>query len=770
MRQFRVLLPLALATLACVSFGTGCSSSSSITITLTPSTTQTVDPGAQLQITATVANDSSNKGVTWSLTGPGTLSGQTTTAVTYTAPTVATSNSTATLTATSNANTSVTATLTITVNTAILGITPTSLPAATIGAPYTVYVSAIGGASGTFTWSITSGTLPPGLTMSPSTTSTVTISGTPTTAGTSDFTMEVVDSASNTASQALGIVVSKPGPLTILTGSPLPDGTVNIAYNDSLQATGGIEPYKWTITSGTLPVGLSFASNGNISGTPVASGISSFTAQVTDSTTPTPETQSVDLSITINPQTSNNAKLNGNYAFQVNGFDPAGLFLAAGSFVADGKGNITGGVMDTNDPASPQTNLSFTGTYSIDANNLGMLCFNPSGGSCARTFALAMSADGNARIIEFDDSTGSGTRDSGVLLKQDSTAFSVGAIKGNYAFGFLGADAKGNRYGLAGEFGADGAGNITGGQLDSDDDGTLGTAVSFTGTYAASFFMNTNLMDTNGRGTATLTTSSGTTNYSFYVVSASSLLMMETDAVSAGNPLVSGPVVLQSGYGSFGNGSLNLTSVVQTTATCGSGSAQAEAGVLTALNGTVSLTADRNCGGTLAQLVSQCGANQCALNVATNGRTTITGGIPLSDGSNFAPVLYLVASNQAFLIGTDSGVSFGSVQGQSGGPYSAASLSGTYAGASLAPVDASVNNQVGIAVVGSNTLTLTTDISNGNGLFQNQTADVSYTVSANGRVALTEGTTTTEILYLISPAQFVGISTDANARADAYQQ
>jgi len=138
MRQFRILLPLALATLACVSFGTGCSSSSSITITLTPSTAQTVDPGANLSITATVANDSSNKGVAWSLTGPGTLSDQTVTGVTYTAPTVASSNTTATVTATSNANTSITATLTITINTAILGITPTSLPAATLGAPYCV--------------------------------------------------------------------------------------------------------------------------------------------------------------------------------------------------------------------------------------------------------------------------------------------------------------------------------------------------------------------------------------------------------------------------------------------------------------------------------------------------------------------------------------------------------------------------------------------------------------------------------------------------------
>jgi hypothetical protein len=756
MRRFRALLPLALGILVCLSFGPGCSSSSSITITLSPSTTQTVDPGQSLAITATLTNDSSNKGVAWSLTGPGTLTNETLTSVTYVAPTVASANSSATVTATSNANTSVTATLTITISTAILGITPTTLPAATVGAPYTAYISAIGGASGTFTWSITSGSLPAGLSMSPSTTSTVTISGTPTTVGTSDFTIQVVDSASNTASQALAIAVSKPAPLTILTSS-LPSGTVNSPYSASLQATGGIEPYTWSITSGTLPVGLAFTPAGLISGTPAASGTSSFTAQVTDSTTPTPQSQTVDLSITINPQTSNNMKLNGNYAFQVSGFDPNGLFLAAGSFFADGNGNITGGVMDTNDPTSVQTDVPFVGTYAIESNNLGMLCFNPSGSTCARTFALAMSADGNSRIIEFDDTTGTGTRDSGVLLKQDPTAFSTAAISGYYAFGFLGEDAKGNRYGLAGEFGADGAGNIPGGQLDSDDAGTLGTAVSFSGTYTAP-------SSTNGRGTAKLTVSGVTTSYSFYVVSASNLLMMEVDPVSSGNGLVSGPILQQSAYGSFSNGSIVLTSAVETTAKCDSTSAQAQAGILNSVgNGTIGLSADQNCGGTLTQP-----SGQGSYSVASNGRTTVN--IPLSDGSTFAPVLYLVASNEAFLIGTDPGVSFGLVQGQSGGPYSVASLSGTYAGGSLAPLSPAVNNQAGIAVVGSNTLTLTTNISNTSGLSQNQTAQVGYTVTSGGRVALTEGTSTTEILYLISPSQYVGISTDANARVDAYQQ
>ena len=70
MRQVRVLLPLALGILVCVSFGPSCSSGHSITITLNPSTTQSLNPGASLPIAATVTNDSSNKGVSWNTPGP----------------------------------------------------------------------------------------------------------------------------------------------------------------------------------------------------------------------------------------------------------------------------------------------------------------------------------------------------------------------------------------------------------------------------------------------------------------------------------------------------------------------------------------------------------------------------------------------------------------------------------------------------------------------------------------------------------------------------
>ena len=71
--------------------------------------------------------------------------------------------------------------------------------------------------------------------------------------------------------------------LTITTVS-LPNGVQNVAYNVTLQATGGQTPYNWSISTGTLPAGLTLnSSTGVISGKPTATGTSSFTVQVTDS-------------------------------------------------------------------------------------------------------------------------------------------------------------------------------------------------------------------------------------------------------------------------------------------------------------------------------------------------------------------------------------------------------------------------------------------------------------------------------------------------------
>ncbi len=74
--------------------------------------------------------------------------------------------------------------------------------------------------------------------------------------------------------------------LLILSGLPLPNGIVSLQYPlQVLDASGGVGPYTFSITSGSLPPGLTLAS-GEISGTPTASGTSSFTLTVSDSGAP----------------------------------------------------------------------------------------------------------------------------------------------------------------------------------------------------------------------------------------------------------------------------------------------------------------------------------------------------------------------------------------------------------------------------------------------------------------------------------------------------
>src|ERR1700676_2671143 len=114
-----------------------------ITITLSASLTS-VNPGQSSTITATVANDSSNKGVSWSISpsGFGTLSNQTSISVTYTAPTSVPTTTAVTITATSVASPTVTATVQIAVQTSSITISVSPGAPQTINQGGTVSVTA----------------------------------------------------------------------------------------------------------------------------------------------------------------------------------------------------------------------------------------------------------------------------------------------------------------------------------------------------------------------------------------------------------------------------------------------------------------------------------------------------------------------------------------------------------------------------------------------------------------------------------------------------
>ena len=68
----------------------------------------------------------------------------------------------------------------------------------------------------------------------------------------------------------------------ITTTSPLPPGTAGMPYTTTLHAAGGISPWTWAVTGGSLPAGLTLSPGGTITGTPAAPGTRTFTAQATD--------------------------------------------------------------------------------------------------------------------------------------------------------------------------------------------------------------------------------------------------------------------------------------------------------------------------------------------------------------------------------------------------------------------------------------------------------------------------------------------------------
>ena len=177
-------------------------------------------------------------------------------------------------------------------------ITTTSLPTGTVNVAYTQTVSATGGI-GTLVWGVTSGALPPGLTLNPST---GTISGTPTSFGPFTFTLRVTDSIPQFADQSMTITIDSPAPPSITSPSALPAGTVNQLYpNTQLLATGGAPPYSWSVNP-ALPNGLTLnPSSGVISGTPLSGSDGTFTLAftVTDSTIPTPQQGTRTMALTI---------------------------------------------------------------------------------------------------------------------------------------------------------------------------------------------------------------------------------------------------------------------------------------------------------------------------------------------------------------------------------------------------------------------------------------------------------------------------------------
>jgi len=170
--------------------------------------------------------------------------------------------------------------LKLVVNGGSLTIGETSLPQAADGVSYSTTLSA-GGGTGSYLWSIVSGSLPSGLSLN---VTTGVISGKPTAAGTSVFTVQVTDSDGDIGTASLSITVTGASSSLAVATAGFPSTGSDAWFAHAVAASGGSGSNRWSITKGSLPPGLHLnASNGWITGRATVTGKYTFTIKVTDS-------------------------------------------------------------------------------------------------------------------------------------------------------------------------------------------------------------------------------------------------------------------------------------------------------------------------------------------------------------------------------------------------------------------------------------------------------------------------------------------------------
>jgi hypothetical protein len=157
-------------------------------------------------------------------------------------------------------------------------LSPAAPTAGRVAVAYSQTITASGG-TGSYTFSVTSGTLPAGLTL----TAGGVLAGTPTTAGSSTVTIQASDGSGCPGVVTYTVVIAAAScPVITIAPATLPNGTVAVAYSQTITASGGTGAYTFSLQSGTLPAGLSLSAAGVLSGTPTTAASSTIVIQASD--------------------------------------------------------------------------------------------------------------------------------------------------------------------------------------------------------------------------------------------------------------------------------------------------------------------------------------------------------------------------------------------------------------------------------------------------------------------------------------------------------
>ena len=371
--------------------------------------------------------------------------------------------------------------------------------------------------------------------------------------------------------------------------------------------------------------------------------------------------------------------LNGQYAFVLTGFDSSGNPMGmAGSFKADGLGDITGEV-DVNDNGTVSSSTSLVGTYAFDANQLGALvtvAFTNSVTNVAHPLAFGIALQANGAFGDIMSADANNFILAGTVQQQNSSVFSLTSLAADYIITLNGRNAAVPTSAL-GRFTLGASGASTNVLFDRSIAG-VGSAPA---TSAVVTFGSAG-PDSNGRGTLTVTINdtlmpaSGTQNFAYYAITANRFVAVETDATGTMIADASRQATLSSFTATTVNTAGSVFGVAGVDSTGNEISAVGQLQITGPTAGTLHI--DSNDNGSIvgsATLPIQ----TVAFDSAT-GRGTIAATGGSADGLFDSAVFYLTASGTGFILDTEplstNRAMAGTLTVQSGSPFALSALSG----------------------------------------------------------------------------------------------
>jgi len=443
------------------------------------------------------ATGGSGKGYSWSVSSgalPTGIALIARTGLLHGMPTAA-SSSTLTFVVKDSAGNTASAMLVLTIDPA-LAITTTSLPNGYVSSAYSAALAATGGTSSGYVWSVSAGSLPAGITLSPA----GVLSGKPAVTASSAVTFQVKDSLLHVAVASFTITIM---PALAINATTVPEAYVGSPYSVTFTATGGSGTgLSWSLASGSLPTGLALSSTGNISGQPTNAGSSALSITVKDSAG---NTANASFMLVVGPQ----------LAITTAGPLPIGYVDQNYNFTFTASGGSGTGYTWTTTSVLPQNFVLSTAgilsgtTTAADTVSLTVVVTDSASNTASAQYTLII----NSPVSQ---------------CTNDNQPSALVELHGVYTFNLNRRNLTNGQLSYSiGSFNADGLGNVLNGVMDSNGpEFAAATEDTFTGTYT---------VGSDGRGRMDIAipvTSQQTLNQSFCFA----LDTFATDPSHPGNP------------------------------------------------------------------------------------------------------------------------------------------------------------------------------------------------------------------------------------------